>query len=790
MPMQKRIKNEIEKISLMDNIKIIYNNYDSENNYHETIMKHDGNKFHFLFTIDYPFVPPIIYVNDILILCNIIPKINNDDEDIIFSSDQNKQYINNIVENNSFIKFMMMNEPYKIKNRNGIDIPFIKNKIIGKFLRYYECFWEHWPPLMNIMNILNILKNIKIIKLRDLLSIPFNNEDLILINMGYLNDISPKNHFICDELLNDIYELNVKNISLILIEPREHIFNNIEYFNNLCDSFLRKGKKLTIYVSKIFPLVDCEASTQIYKYAYFSKEQTKNINYKNIAFEEFNSFMEFIDLNKKKTIIFDSIIFYDNDMCTCIKNLNSIAQINNIPYFKYDTDLKNKNLFFYPNCEEISRAQNKFSYYQIRDFIFAPFLKLRHQIDIQKGGYTKYMKYITKNKMYKMKGGMNIIEHGNDDMKFLEGWEKIPNYGQRNCGIYISPIYHPKKIMKCESDNLEKVIYSNTVNTTIGDIFPQIYEIHKIKDYYFIIMEKFDGDLTKLIYELSVDNVITKLKISDSDKIQIKFIYDNLMPKTLNNSKLQGANVLTEFVDIFKDSKKNKEFIEAINKQLIGQEELLLKNIEFDDKIYNQYDCDNFKKLNLIKSTFINFDINIRTYLDFIYELEYEIKKLLNIVRDQIYYIHLLLYKNGFRYWDTKFDNFAYKLEDDNKEHLGKIWTNNLYNGKYIFVYVIDPSSGLSKTDAEIVEKIAKDNVVEYNNYYLNYTKYGQYYGYELGHPLIKSRNVGSYQSCGYQYNFLGINDDVFRIINGYYKLEIKKDNFTHDEIINRIEKS
>jgi len=105
--------------------------------------------------------------------------------------------------------------------------------------------------------------------------------------------------------------------------------------------------------------------------------------------------------------------------------------------------------------------------------------------------YNKYLKY--KNKYLKLKnqiGGTYTLN--------LEEWKKIENSGQHNCGIFISDVY-PKYILKCDSDDkLDKII---EINKTI-QLFPKIIDSTKIDKDAYITMQKLDGDITNIYFNL------------------------------------------------------------------------------------------------------------------------------------------------------------------------------------------------------------------------------------------------------------------------------------------------
>ena len=82
---------------------------------------------------------------------------------------------------------------------------------------------------------------------------------------------------------------------------------------------------------------------------------------------------------------------------------------------------------------------------------------------------TKYLKY--KNKYLSLKNKYNSINNSD----FLNNYTKIPNSGQRNCGIYLSD--DRQRIMKCDgsyNETLQKNLEKINVKYPNYKIFPKI----------------------------------------------------------------------------------------------------------------------------------------------------------------------------------------------------------------------------------------------------------------------------------------------------------------------------
>jgi hypothetical protein len=104
----------------------------------------------------------------------------------------------------------------------------------------------------------------------------------------------------------------------------------------------------------------------------------------------------------------------------------------------------------------------------------------------------KYLKY--KNKYIKLKNQIGGIFTLN-----LKEWVLIENSGQQNCGIFISSVY-PTLILKCGT-NSYIISMANEINQ-IMQLFPKIIDNTYIDPNNYTTMQKLDGDITSIFFNL------------------------------------------------------------------------------------------------------------------------------------------------------------------------------------------------------------------------------------------------------------------------------------------------
>ncbi len=408
---------------------------------------------------------------------------------------------------------------------------------------------------------------------------------------------------------------------------------------------------------------------------------------------------------------------------------------------------------------------------------------------------SKYLKY--KNKYLQLKklikynqiGGFDTIISDNSD--FLQDFTQVQQFGQMNCGIYISE--DNTKIMKCSNSETciseDKAIKLESIKTHYPTykIFPDIYNCYLYNRKSYIIMEKFDGDITKLLFELLPINILEKM-VSDgiiSPEHMQKYyeLFHLLFPKTSETGTFNYTQV--DCIPIIKYLYSNKGEIPEVEK-LADQNYNIYRTNGYRDVGLNQYKGmdigkygyylgEQIKTIDFFSGYFADEIINYEKYMEFINEFVGQFNILFEQIKKQIFRIKILLAKIGLAYTDDKTDNYVYMLADSNHTHLGINWNSNIIFGdKYFFVSVIDWDSGLSNFD----EYRKRNLISDFNNY--NPTKYGQYYIHKICNkcPIIK----------GCETNIFDLNEEGFKILKTNYQIDKIMHNFTDiREIINYI---
>lgn len=366
----------------------------------------------------------------------------------------------------------------------------------------------------------------------------------------------------------------------------------------------------------------------------------------------------------------------------------------------------------------------------------------------------KYYKYKKKYLHLKrlQKGGSFIIE--TDNTNFLEGYNEINNSGQHNCGIYIS--LDNKKIIKCKCDPNEKLDF---IIEKYPDykIFPKVfnYYLYKKDDEktFYCKMEKFEGDVTELLYELLPQQILNKMVeeqiITENDKNNYYNIFFLLIPKTIGKKQLNVIKI-TPLDKYLYNHPEEISLVEEIAKknyenQYIRNDNMIQKYKDYTIRYIND-SSKTYHSLKEIVSLFKDIDFNYDKYEEFIRRYKKIFNEIITSIRKQIIRLEILLLIIGLEYSDFKLDNFAFTLSSNNYSHLGIIWNNNNFDNKYFFIHIIDPDSGLFK--------LSKQHI----NYYLkrfNPTKYGQY-----EYNIIQDKILYNYDE-----NFLNLSEDVIKLL-------------------------
>jgi hypothetical protein len=321
----------------------------------------------------------------------------------------------------------------------------------------------------------------------------------------------------------------------------------------------------------------------------------------------------------------------------------------------------------------------------------------------------------------------------------LSDWTEISNNGQNNCGIFIHKT-NPEILMKCGSTIIP---YVNRINQHTHT-FPIQHEECTIDGKKYLIMERFDNDITHIYFNLLPKIVLENMNLSKNTTEDMKMIFDIKTP-SLNPIIPKDAqiNILAT--------------ISATNKEI---------TLELYDMFIN----------NLIKEWKVYHIIIMKEI----------IKKLLKLI------------DIGFEYGDMKFDNFGYKLLDDFLYSIHEIdpkYVQKLF-GKYFYVYILDPESGLFPIvdENENLETFLRNNknygvtyeeidktIIELKNvkkYYIISDLYHEYISQKNKEPimlkLLRFFNDGFDLSVHGQYSLSNMNEKIENSMS-FYSDEVKK---------------
>jgi hypothetical protein len=371
----------------------------------------------------------------------------------------------------------------------------------------------------------------------------------------------------------------------------------------------------------------------------------------------------------------------------------------------------------------------------------------------------KYLKYKKKYCFLKNQTGgfiLNLLE-----------WTEITNSGQNNCGIFLSNTY-PKYILKCEIDNESNDSRLNDVikiNNTI-QLFPKIINISKIEGKSYITMQKLDGDITSIFFNLFPKIVLAKMNITEEQKKNLLTIFEGKMSYLGANSK----SMLFYIDDFVFDFLQNPEILDIYIQTLSSKPDIIntTSDIYINGKKYNMYH-DNIeviqKKYNNIKTIFEKInnitDISFELYNNFIEQLKVMWNNYYNIIIKEIVKIQLLLLEQNFEYTDNKFDNYGYILSNTPiMDDYRKFNAPKIFN-RYLYLYFLDPQSGLHKVA----------NIDDSNNKIIDDINNGfQYYSVNGQYKIINiNRSIFNYPNLHF------INNDMEKILKQQYYFDIQE---------------
>ncbi len=406
-----------------------------------------------------------------------------------------------------------------------------------------------------------------------------------------------------------------------------------------------------------------------------------------------------------------------------------------------------------------------------------------------KSKYIQLKKILGKNLNYKSDkqiGGFETISTDNNN--FLENFDEVELFGQMNCGIYISKdntqIIKCQNSTECISEDKLKKLKLIKIHYPDYKIFPDIYNCYIYNDKSYILMEKFSGDLTKLLFELLPRHILEKMvedrRLLPEHVEKYYQLFHILFPKTSHYeilSQVDCSNPLIAYLNTHRDEIEQIEKIcednISIYRKNMYKDVQLIKYKDMEVGKYISVFTNPLRTLELMTKFFQDGIIKYPIYMYFIEHFKSQFSIIFEQVKKQIYRIKLLLMKIGLAYTDDKTDNYVYMLEDSNHPHLGVNWSSNLiFGNKYFFISVIDWDSGLSDLNTWTLNNF----VSQFNKY--NPTKYGQYYLNTI------CNNCPILVNC--ESNIYGLDEDGFQILQTDYNMEIPNNNFENISQINK----
>lgn len=384
----------------------------------------------------------------------------------------------------------------------------------------------------------------------------------------------------------------------------------------------------------------------------------------------------------------------------------------------------------------------------------------------------------------------NIIKYDNKD--FLNNWTKIPNAGQRNCGIFISS-EKPNRLLKGGTDG-EEVADLNKKMIDIGShrVFPEIYKTYrsneknsKNKRTSYVEMERFNGDITDMLFKYLSKYIIKKyfnenFQCSKDVQTDLYDLFRASIPMTMGNPMEMNV-YLDKTAKYFFEYPNEIETFEKLYNSFDEEKIDSMEFIEFNNIKIPSYNTpseirQSVNRLKKIRKRFKNSKLTEKIYSKFIKYLSNEINFLMPEISKQIFMIKYKLLSAGYTYLDNKLDNYVFKISTEQYEHFGIEFKNNcLFDDKYFYVYVIDWDSGLFKINDEDYKCKLATLLSEFNECFLNYSIHGQYsLKYSISNSLVQcNKNMG---------NFLKLPEEIHKIISKSYKLELDLPKYTYDD--------
>jgi len=295
----------------------------------------------------------------------------------------------------------------------------------------------------------------------------------------------------------------------------------------------------------------------------------------------------------------------------------------------------------------------------------------------------------------------------NDGLKhYFDDWTEIKNNGQHNCGIFLHK-KDPNLIMKCGTTKSTDV---EEINKKFP-IFPQEYYDEEMNGKKYLVMERLDNDITHIFFEILPNIVLETMKLDKDTTEDIKTVFDIKTPYTFPEN----------------------------HKIIITTQQNILASISRNDKM------------------------TLELYETFIHLLQVEWAKFHKLITREICILLTKLISIGYEYEDMKFDNFGYKLRNEIDDTYYRKDVPFIF-GKFLYVKILDPESGLSKIkDSEKIKSLEKIISKIKDGFYLS--AHGQYALQYLNEYVSTqdyySDQINKILEKNYSYDFIPFKDEI-----------------------------
>jgi len=351
--------------------------------------------------------------------------------------------------------------------------------------------------------------------------------------------------------------------------------------------------------------------------------------------------------------------------------------------------------------------------------------------------------YISLVNSHNQKGGFEQIEKTDPKFPTSEGWEMIPNLGQRNCGIFIKN-NDITRILKCQPKTATayaKIISVDKLASSLTyPVFPNIYNVYTHGSDMYIEMQRFSGDLTDLLFHKLPRKILDKMvldeEITADQSDQIMDLYEHMINRTMKH-KHYNIGIYTKLDDKMFTLMDDSEFQKFIESPDFDIKKVDIGFSNNDSKMYVGQVITDLKK---IRDRFGKYTVTKDMYDNFSKKFKNALEMMIPEVIIQMSMIEIVLLKNNYYYRDMKYDNFAYVLEDERRKHLGIDWNNNKFDNRYFYVYLLDWDSGLEISTEDFYKVIYSKEIQDLYN--LKNIKrisiHGQYSINNIQGPLIR----------------------------------------------------